>query len=582
MRPLTDTVHKTLMSVNGKTLIEWMIDALIGHHITDITLVTGYLADDLTTFLNKAYPQLSIRYIHNSRYAETNNIFSMALAMEHLTIDSDLVLIECDLIFDSAVLQRLLDAPHANVALVDRYRAGLDGTVVTLGEGDRVTSVIPPHLQDETFDFSDKYKTLNIYRFSQAFCQGDFQKIISYYARTIDSNAYYELMLGILIYLQRNVIHAVVLQGEPWAEIDDANDLAVARFLFEPQQRQQILAAAHGGFWNYDILDFCYLRNMHFPTGAVLSELRNGLVDALHNYGSAQAVLDLKLSYFLRCNPAHVTVLNGAAQVFPYLSQQFSPPQVLMPTPTFGEYARVFPGAQTYEDQGQMDWDAIAQRLSPGMLLVIVNPNNPTGTTLPTSEIYQFAFNHPQVTLCVDESFIDFSDQESIQTRLEKQPLSNVFIVKSLSKSLGVPGMRLGYLYCTDPVFHTKLKAALPIWNLNSVAEHFLELLLKHRPAVEASFCRTQQDRAAFIQQLKAMDWVEAVYPSGGNFVLVACRCSPVALGKLTQAAIAQHGIYLKDVSSRFSDGRAYLRFAVRLPTEHQRLLACLNALIDS
>lgn len=579
MRPLTQTTHKTLLTINGKTLIEWMIEALLSHHITDIAVVTGYLANDLKTFLDKTYPHIAFQYIHNERYNETNNIFSMALALEKITVDSDLVLIECDLIFEPAVLKRLLDSPYPNAALVDRYQAGMDGTVVDVGDNQVITSVIPPHLQDENFDFSDKYKTLNIYRFSKSFCQGDFKKIISYYARTIDSNAYYELMLGILIYLQRNVIHAVTLQGETWTEIDDPNDLNVAKFLFEPQQRYSALASAHGGFWNYDVLDFCYLRNMYFPTGAVLSELRNNLLPALQNYGSNQSILNLKLAYFLRCNPAHVTTLNGAAQIFPFLQRQFSGQTVLIPGPTFGEYRRMFPQAKTYEDQRELDWDRLNNQVSPGMLVVFVNPNNPTGTTLKTSEIYQFAQQHPQATICVDESFIDFSEQTSLRLLLETKPLNNVLVLKSLSKTLGLPGIRLGYVYSTKASFHKALQAEMPIWNLNAMAENFLELLLKHRPAIAQSFEQTKQDRDTLAIQLAQIPLIKKVYPSGGNFLLVSCHCDPTVLTQHIQILLAEESLYLKEVSARFDDGQSYLRIAVRLPAEHQRLLSSLMQL---
>ena len=106
---------------------------------------------------------------HNAEYDRTNNIRSLALALEALPEDRDIVLIECDLVFESSVLERLLRSPHAEVALVDRFRAGMDGTVVAVENG-LITQVIPPHLQSADFDYSDKYKTLNIYRFSREFC----------------------------------------------------------------------------------------------------------------------------------------------------------------------------------------------------------------------------------------------------------------------------------------------------------------------------------------------------------------------------------------------------------------------------
>ena len=230
MRPLTDGCHKTLLPVAGRPIIQRIVDGLLDNGISQIVVVTGYRQEDLVGFLTATYPDLPLTFVHNPRYRETNNVCSMALALEEMTIDSDLILVESDLIFDSSVITRLLANKHENVALVDRYRSGMDGTVVTVERG-RVTSVIPPHLQHERFDFSDKYKTLNIYKFSESFCNGSFQKLLCYYANVIDDNCYYELILGILLYMQQATIHAEVLDGEAWAEVDDPNDLRVAEFV---------------------------------------------------------------------------------------------------------------------------------------------------------------------------------------------------------------------------------------------------------------------------------------------------------------------------------------------------------------
>ena len=561
MRPLTHTTHKTLLRINDKTIIEWIIDSLQSHHITDIVIVTGYQGEALRSFLNQTYPQLTFEYIHNERYAETNNIFSMAIALENTAITSDILLIECDLIFEPSVLTRLLNTPHPNTALVDRYQRGMDGTVVEIDSQNVITRVIPPHLQSDTFDFTDKYKTLNIYRFSQAFCQGDFKKIMTYYAHTIDSNAYYELMLGILIYLQRNTIHAVPLQGECWTEIDDPNDLKIAQYLFEPEQRQSLLASAHGGFWNYPVLDFCYLRNLYFPSGAMLSELRNSLPSLLQNYGSSQSLLNQKLAYFLLCDPAHVTALNGAAQAFPFLQQYFRDRTVFIPTPTFGEYSRLFPHAIPYLDLANLQ--QLRPHLHPNSVIFFVNPNNPTGTTFPTQELYDFAVNHPQATIGVDESFIDFSDQPSLETQLTKAPLPNLFVLKSLSKSLGIPGLRLGYLFSTNQALHQALQAKLPIWNLNAVAEHCLECLLKHRPVLTAAFEQIKQDRTHLAQQLQSLSLIETVHPSGGNFLHATLTCSPSTLKTISQQLLIHFNIYIKDISDRFADNKSHIRLAV-------------------
>jgi len=282
------------------------------------------------------------------------------------------------------LIERLLASQHANVALVDLWNPGMDGTVVQVSDG-VITNVIPPHLQGADFNFNDKYKTVNIYRFSQKFCANTFKKLLVYYAKTFDSNIYYELILGILIYLQREVIHAEILDSERWAEIDDANDLSVARFMFEDSSRKKMLDTSYGGFWNYDLLDYCYIRNMHFPTGAILSELRNNLPALVQNYGSAQHILNQKLAYYLLCeDTTPLMALNGASQAYPFLGRYFEGKRALIPSPSFGEYRRIFPDATPYFDEVGLDQDTIIGRANAHDVVVFINPNNPTGSTLKT------------------------------------------------------------------------------------------------------------------------------------------------------------------------------------------------------
>jgi len=212
-------------------------------------------------------------------------------------------------------------------------------------------------------------------------------------------------------------------------------------------------------------------------------------------------------------------------------------------------------------------------------LVVVVNPNNPTGSTLPTAWLYDFAATHAETMLLVDESFIEFSPESSLLPLLEQAPLANVLLLKSLSKTLGVPGLRLGYVYAANADLHTFVRDALPIWNLNSLAEYFLEIILKHRNDIDLSFSKTIQDREQFSAQLACLPLVETVYPSGGNFLLVALRCDRSTCQRLVDGLLRQYGIYVKDVSQRFRGQQSYLRLAVRLPAEHARLLTCWHSL---
>ena len=578
MRPLTDSKHKTLLTVAGKTIIGRILDGLYDNGITDIVVVTGYRREELVDYLSQNYAHCSISYVHNERYRETNNIYSMALAFEQTAIDTDIVLIESDLIYEPAVIKRLLSSERSTVALVDKYASGMDGTVVMVESG-IITSVIPPHLQGNKFDFSDKYKTLNIYKFSRDFCNSVFKNLLTYYAKVINDNCYYELILGILIYMQQETIYAEILQGEKWAEVDDPNDLHGAEFIFNHQKRGEILEEGFGGYWNYGITDFCFIRNMYFPNAALLSEIRNNLPKLLHNYGSRQDLLNQKLAWLLLCNKDNLHALNGASQIYPLLTTWLIGKKALMPAPTFGEYARVFPGAKTYGDHVGIDVGEVAAKSAECDVVVFVNPNNPTGSMIDTQWIFGFAARNAEKTIIVDESFIEFSGQTSVLELLEKSPLSNVIIIKSLSKSMGMPGLRLGYAYSSNTAFNDFVKKSLPIWNLNSIAEYYMEIALKHRKSLSLSFSNTLRDRETFKASLCGLLCVEKVFDSAANFLLISMKSGPRQAAGLAGTLLSRYSIYVKDISHKFSDGRGYLRLAVRLPHENAMIVKCLKEL---
>lgn len=579
MRPLSNHIHKTLLKVGDRTVIQMIVDSLLSSGITRIAVVTGYREAELRAYLSATYPGQHFDCICNERYEETNNIYSLALALESLPDDRDIVLVESDLIFDPEVLERLVNSPYENVALVDRWRPGMDGTVVAVNGDSRViASIIPPHLQGDGFDFSDKYKTLNIYRFSSDFCSRTLRKILSYYAKAINDNCYYELILGILIYMNDVKIHAEVLDGEKWTEIDDPNDLDIARFMFAAPAKRALLDRSFGGYWRYDIVDFRFIRNMYFPTGAIVSELRNNLPNLIFNYGSTQAILNRKLATFLLLDSdERVTALNGLSQIYPLLREHLAGRRVVIPEPSFGEYARMFPGADTYSDQVGFDTGEILGTIGRADAIVVVNPNNPTGSLLPTKWVYELAASHPGTLVIADESFIDFSGEPSLLSLLEAKPLKNVVLLVSLSKSLGVPGMRLGYAYCADAGFTSELRAKIPIWNMNSLAEYFLEVILKHRNALASSIARTVEDRNTFEQELERLPVVKTVYPSGGNFLLVSLGCGAASLERIADRLLLDHGIYIKGIPGRIRGEGSFVRLAVRTPGENAKLVRCLG-----
>ena len=575
MSPLTNDTHKTLLKVAGKSIIDRILDSLGRNNVIDIVLVTGYKNEELVNHVLSNYPGFNFQFVHNSKYRETNNIFSLALAFQEITFDQDILLIESDLIYKEGVIETAINSKYENVALVSPYVIGLDGTVVQVLDN-QITNIFPPHLQDEKFNLYDKFKTLNIYKFSKEFCIGEFNKLLVYYANTIDDNCYYELILGILIYMQKKAIHCEIIQNENWVEVDDPNDIENAEFVFDEKNRINILENSFGGYWNYDIIDFCFIRNMYFPTKSMLAEISNNLVDLLTNYGSKQFILNKKLSYVLQINPERLIVLNGAAQVYPILRNLFANKKALIPSPTFGEYNRIFDKIELYNDDGEYD---LENKFSNVEIVVIVNPNNPTGTIISTDKIAAYIRENPNKIFIIDESFIEFSGQLSIINIIETESLKNVLVIRSMSKNYGLPGVRLGFVYTLNNELYANISSNIPIWNLNSISEFYLEIILKNKRSLSISFEKTKTDRDNFIRELKCIKYINRVFESGANFILFNINNELYKSSDLANYLLKKHSIYIKDVTDKFDKSEfMYYRVAVRLPNENSILINSINA----
>ena len=578
MRPLSDDTHKALLTVGQTTILARIVEGLHSIGVRRITVVTGYRAGDVGAYLDDRFPDGGMRFLENAEYATTNNVVSLALALEAIdSADGDLVLAECDLLVEPEVFSLLLRP--GNVALVDRYRTGMDGTVVSVSGG-VVSAVHPPHTQGPGFVYADKRKTLNLYRFERGFVEKALRPMVRWYAEAVDAGSYYELVLAKLVDLPRQRIAAVEVPPGSWIEVDDPNDLAAARFLFQPDRRSEILDDALGGHWSFEILDFAFMANRYFPTDGMLAAMGHALPELVASYGSRQAVVDRKLAWALGCRPERVRALAGASQAFPWLAEILPAGRVAVPNPTFGEYRRAFPDAVPYDDGPGIDIGVLDRLAADNDTIVVVNPNNPTGTTLDTADLHALAARHPETRFLADESFVAFSGQPSLTERLEHDPLTNVVVLTSLSKVLGVPGLRLGFLYTADPQVRARIDAHLPVWGIGAMSEYLLELLLKFRPQLEASIARTVEDRDELGAGLRAIDGVQVVHESGANFILFTLDGAAAHGARLRALLLARHAIEIKDVSARIAGGRAHLRVAVRTPSDNARLLEALRQTI--
>lgn len=229
LRPITNTIPKSMVEVNGTPLLVNALNNLTALGIKEIGIVVGHMADYIKAQIGDKFNGASISYYENARYLETNNIVSLYKAADFC--DDDMLMLECDIYYHREMLEPLIAGEGECSILVSPFNpATMDGTVIRV-DGDKACELILGKWQGAGFDYADTRKTVNMYRFTKDFA-AKYMPLIKWYVENMGEQSYYEKVLGSLMYLRECDMRVVEVPEEMWCEIDDADDLARARARF--------------------------------------------------------------------------------------------------------------------------------------------------------------------------------------------------------------------------------------------------------------------------------------------------------------------------------------------------------------
>lgn len=586
LKELTRDNTKCMIKVNGVTLIERMLQQIDTHHLERIIIVVGYEGEKLKEHINTLSITTPIVFVENPYFDQTNNIYSLYLAKDYLT-EKDTLLFESDLIFEDAVIDRLIENPYPSLALVAKFESWMDGTVVTLDENNNIKRFISP----KQFSFEEipgYYKTVNIYKFSKKFSSSHYVPFLEAYCKALGNNEYYEQVLRVITLLEKPELKALPLHHELWYEIDDIQDLDIAESIFAEDTITPI-ASRYGGYWRYPhILDYCYLVNPYFPNSRLLAEIKANFERLICQYPSGIRVNSLLAGKNFNIKPEYVVVGNGAAELIKSIMENMEG-KIGITLPTFEEYPnrRDKTTVVTFIPSNP-DFSYTAQDLKTYFAdkdisaLLLINPDNPSGNFIGFNEILDLCewTQKKGIRFILDESFVDFTDESVHNTLLRNDILekyNHLIILKSISKSYGVPGLRLGILATSDPVVIGRTKQDIAIWNINSFAEFYMQIYGKYETDYQKACLRFIEERDYLKKQLEAISWLRVI-PSQANYFLCEITSKYTAT-ELTQALL-KHNILIKDCSRKAAfKGRNYIRIAIRDTADNNQLVQTLKQL---
>lgn len=591
LKALTQNNTKCMIKVNGVTLIERLLYQLEDLHLSRIVIVVGYEGEKLINYINTLEIHTPICYVRNPIYDKTNNIYSLSLAKKYL-LEEDTLLLESDLIFEDSILQILLNDSRETLALVDKYESWMDGTCIKIGEDDSIEAFIP----GQKFVFEDipqYYKTVNIYKFSKHFSETHYVPFLDAYCKALGNNEYYEQVLRVITMLDEPEIKAKKLNGQLWYEIDDIQDLDIASSMFAPNDDEKIasIQVRYGGYWRYPhLLDFCYLVNPYFPPQKLIDEMKASFETLLTQYPSGIDVNNLLAAKNFGVQQKHILVGNGAAELIKCIMEQLVG-KVGFIRPTFEEYPN------RYNEENSAVYIPQNENLSYNTedliryfgntdihYLLLINPDNPSGNYIKKADVLHLIDWCKEKNICiiVDESFIDFAEEDN-STLINEDIIAeykNLIIIKSISKSYGVPGIRLGILVSSNENLIKKLKKKVSIWNINSFGEFYMQIEEKYKKDYESALHKIKLERKKLTMDLSRISGLRVI-PSQANYLLVEITNGMTAK-ELAKDLFVKYNIFIKDLSQKIHmNNRQFVRVAIRNNADNLQLVAAMKELLN-
>lgn len=586
---LTGDNTKCMLEVNGVRLIDRALECLKKVGVSKLILVVGYKAQNVINYVGNSYKGIEIIYIENPIYDRTNNIYSLYLAKDYL-LAGDTLLLESDLIYETSVVKQIVENDYPNLALVDKYESWMDGTVVTLNEENKIKNFI----SKKHFSYSDidkYYKTVNIYKFSKEFSTTHYVPFLTAYSHALGNNEYYEQVLRVITLLDDSPLKALPLNGEKWYEIDDIQDLDIASSMFEEsdEKRYKAISSRFGGYWRYPhLLDFCYLVNPYFPPQQMIDEIKASFETLMREYPSGMRVNSLLAAKYFSVKHEYIIVGNGAAELIKaYIENHTNKIGVIYPTfeeyPNRGIKENIISYLPTSEDMHYNASEIINFYTDKDIdTLLLINPDNPSGNYIPYKELLHLIewTKIKSIKFIVDESFVDFVDVDGEFSLLRNHILANnphLVVVKSISKSFGVPGFRLGVLASGNCDIIAQLKNEVAIWNINSFGEFYMQIYEKYHKDYLKACELFRKERQLFYSELQEVDFLRVI-PSQANYFLCELTTNKFTSTQLAVRLLADYDILIKDCSgkSAFSRGN-YVRLAVRDRKDNHKLVDALK-----
>jgi threonine-phosphate decarboxylase len=340
------------------------------------------------------------------------------------------------------------------------------------------------------------------------------------------------------------------------------------------------------GIKKEDIISFSANVN---PLG-ISPKLRTTLadkIDAITGYPDREYTsLRKSIADYIHADINHIVVGNGSTELISLFIQITHPKKAFIIGPTYSEYEReiTLGGGNSHyyrleeEADFKLDVRALEKELSADIdLLVICNPNNPTSTAIPVSDMRKILdiCKQKNIYCLVDETYVEFvNDINQITSVSLAEYYNNIIILRGISKFFAAPGLRLGYAVCGNMDLLREVNKKKNPWTINTLAAIAGEIMFRDEEYIGKTRELIRTERRRIYETLKVCNNVK-VYPPMANFVLVKILKEGVTAADLFDAAIRK-GFMIRDCSTFPFLDQKFIRFCFMQPEKNTELLELL------
>lgn len=292
------------------------------------------------------------------------------------------------------------------------------------------------------------------------------------------------------------------------------------------------------------------------------------------------------ISDYHNINNEKIIIGNGATELIYLFMRTLSPNKTLIVSPTFSEYRSALdqmkPEIKYFElnekDEFAVDLDILKEELKNNYdLIVMCNPNNPTSTFIEIDKIEEIINDaiDSNTTVLIDESFIEFINNSNLKSAiLIGEKYKNIFILRSLTKFFGIPGLRLGYAVSFNEDIISGMKKNQEPWTVNILADLAGNVVLKDKKYIKKTMKLTSRERDYLYDNLQHIKWIKTFKPNA-NFILIKILNNLIS--SEIKTILLKNKILVRDAANFKFLNSKFIRLAIKDRASNRMLIKQLK-----